>query len=107
MKRVFSILTIAMVTVVAFAYTIPKSAFAQTYHFNRALNQWQQDPGDSCPGNVSLCEYTSNVSLTVAQRATVASKISGNSNQTVFIDIDNDGQEDDPVNVSDIKRFND
>lgn len=60
MKKLFSVLAIAMVAFAAFAFTTPKEdskAFATLYHFDKASSQWILGSAvDDCNGSAVYCE---------------------------------------------------
>lgn len=78
MKKLFSVLAIAMVAFAAFAFTPKGEAFAEIYHFDTFTGTWVEGGGGSCPGSAQACRYTSNIALDATQRAEVAGLIGSN-----------------------------
>jgi hypothetical protein len=79
MKRLFSVLMLAVVATLTFAFTTPSasksSAFAQAYHFDASLGTWEQGAGAGCGQAGTACQYISDINLSGADFAAVQTAI--------------------------------
>jgi len=57
MKRLFSVLMVAVVATVAFAFTTPKSSALDTYTYHLEGSSWEIGEGD-CEGGDETCQFT-------------------------------------------------
>lgn len=83
MKRLFSVLMLAVVATVAFAFTTP--TFDNPYKL--VGTDWLPGIGDGCSGEADPCQFTSSHALNETQRAQAAAQINGDQTQFVTVTI--------------------
>lgn len=109
MKRLFSVMMLAVVATLTFAFTTPKSSTlaGDTYHLSGG--QWVLGPGSNCNFSAALCEFTTVQDVDDAALVDIASQapaFPATSYTATGIDHDNDPLTADvSINVTSIKRF--